>query len=689
MKLPYSMLLDFVQTRLTAEEAGDLLTMAGFELEGIEEVEGDSVLDIKVMANRGDGLSAFGLAREILAKDPESQPTDLYRAADARFPSESIPGADIVRIESENCTRFACRAFDTVQNGSSPEWLQRRLRQAGQRPISLLVDLTNYVLFELGQPLHAYDTDKLRGPRFIVREAKTGEKITTLDEVERELQPNHLMICDEGGPVGVAGVMGGLATEVGPQTKRMLLEAAHFVNTSVRKTRKQLGLNTEASYRFERSVDPDGVVAALARFAALYEACTQGVEPKRGEALPVPAGVVTDVYPRPYQPGELKLRTSRTQRLLGMPVTSDEIVRYLSRLGFRVEGEGEEIRTWIPSWRPDLVREDDLIEEVGRVHGYEKIPEVLPQGTTPRGGVFGLPALLDSVREAVLRCGLDQAWCHSMRDAHPLDFHPEWRVGPRNPHSVELSLLRDSLLPGLAEVAVRNGSRNLHLFEIGRVFLKGEYQIDESPELAILSTGQLYANHWNDAPTASADFYSVKGVIEAVAKAVHVPIVFDHPRDPDPRFHPTRQSGVLVDEGRLWVGTIGQIHPDVASSIGLPAETVMAELDLLVLAVAKRIEQPMRPLSRNPAVRRDIAVLIDREVPWAQVESAIRSACGDDLERVWLFDVYRGVGIPEGKHSLAIGMQYRRMGENLTDDAANAIRDRAIAALEALGGALR
>ncbi len=465
MKFPFAMLRDFVETRLGPAEVGDLLTMAGFELEGIEEVEGDTVLDIKVTPNRGDGLSVFGLSREVLAKDAEARPTELYERACRRFPmpddqEDGETGAFAsVTIETDDCPRYACRMFRNVPQGDSPDWVQRRLRQAGMRPISLLVDLTNYVMLELGQPLHAFDLDSLRGPEIIVRHARSGERLTTLDGAEHKLAPGHLMICDAERPVAVAGVMGGQDTEVTPATMNMLLESANFRNTAVRRTRKQLGLSTEASYRFERSVDPDGVVAALNRFAELLEAIDGGASRVFG---------VIDRYPGRVERPPIRLAVERTCRLLGLVVTLEQCRTYLERLGMEVREEGGNLLVVPPSWRPDVVREDDLIEEVGRVHGYERIPEVLPQGSTPQGGVGGEYARIERLRDALLRGGCTQIVSHSLVGVSPLDDPGAEKIGPKNPVSPEAAWLRTSLLPCLADAARRNGAKDLWLFEEGR-----------------------------------------------------------------------------------------------------------------------------------------------------------------------------------------------------------------------------
>ncbi len=678
MKLPVSMLRDLVTTSLTPEELGDLLTMAGFELEGIEEVGGQPVLDIKVVANRGDGLSALGLAREVLAKSPDGQPTDLYRSLTGRLGSGGVQGNRIT-IETDHCTRYACAIYDQVENGTSPAWLQARLTEAGQRPISLLVDLTNYVMLETGQPLHAFDLDKLAKERIVVRLAQAGETLTTLNGVDHKLQPNQMMICDANSPVAAAGVMGGAATEVSGTTTRMLLESAHFVNTSVRKTRKQLNLNTDASYRFERSVDPNGVVAALERFAELYTQIT-------GKAA---SGPIEDLYQAPPVQTAITVRPDRVRRIWGMAIDTEEMRRYLGHLGFEVSGTDDALLVTPPTWRPDVTLEEDVIEEIGRVHGYEKIPESLPQGTTPRGGTFGLYSVIDTAKKTMLRCGLDQMISHSLRDASILDFNPERRVSVRNPHSPEMQFLRSSLLPGLAEAALKNGGRNLHLFEIGKVFVKGDYENDESPELGILICGEMQEPHFGQRKPPMADFWTLKGILEELGKLVRDDISFELPRLPDHRFHPTRQAGVMVDEGRLWVGTAGQIHPDYAEQLGLPEETYMAEIDLLVFFQNPDAEVKVKPISRNPAVKRDIAFVISKSVPYAEIQAAVDRACGELLEKQTLFDIYEGAGIEAGQHSLAVNLQLRKVGHTFTDEEANQVRDEVVQAIESLGGVLR
>jgi phenylalanyl-tRNA synthetase beta chain len=697
MKFPESMLRELVATSLTAEELGDLLTMAGFELEGIEVVEGESVLDIKVVSNRGDGLSVLGLAREVLAKDPSSKPTELYARSASHFsdaPEASLWSTEgLVSVECPECTRYACFIVEAVKNGSAPEWVQKRIRQAGWRPISLLVDLTNYVMLEQGQPLHAFDLHLLREERIVVRHARAGEKMTTLDGVEHELRAGQMMICDAERPVAAAGIMGGLETEVSAGTTRTLLESAHFLNTSVRRTRKQLGLSTEASYRFERSVDPEGVVSALHRLLELLRAAQPSVVVK----------AFADVYAAVPAPPAIALSPSRASRLLGMEISSEEAKGYLERLGFLVTGSGDALNVAAPSWRPDLVREEDLVEELGRVHGYEKIPAILPQGTTTQGGVTGFEAFVDRAREECVRLGLQQTISHSLRDLHALEpLLPEgpWqRVGPRNPNSPDMAHLRSTVIASVADAAKRNGGKDVQLFEIGRTFLQhANSGYHERIKLGILLTGAEGQADWLVKEPGTASFFTLKAIVERVVSLA--PLTAYEWRAPsevqiDPRFHPTRQAALLHVEGD-WFGEIGQIHPDVAETAGLPADTFLAELDLETIYRLIEVDRGyqdsdsnIRVVSRHPSVRRDIAILADVATPYSALEKGIQAAVGDVLERMWLFDVYTGQGIPEGKHSLGIALQLRKSDSTFTDEEANQVRERAVRAIESLGATTR
>lgn len=674
MKLPYSLLKEYVNHRHSPEELGHLLTMTGFELEEIIEIAGEPVLDVNIMANRGDGASILGLVREILAKDPEAKPTPLTQTLLSGNPLPDDESRDLwsrtgITIQTDHCTRYACRIFTDVVNGPSPEWLVKKLELLGQRSINLLVDLTNLVMFETGQPLHAFDLDKLAGERIVVRLAEPGETFVTLDEIERTLTPGQMLICDAEKPVAIAGVMGGLHSEVSATTTRCLLESAHFVNTSVRRTRKELGLQTEASYRFERSVDPAGVVRALNRFADLYQQITgKAAEPGVADAWPTPPTEIT-----------LTLRLKRCRELLGMPVTRDEAVDYLSRLGCTVteHPETDSLEAVIPSWRTDLLREEDLIEEVGRVHGYERIPERLPIGSTPIGGAAAEELFVDTVREVLLSLGFNQAISHSLRAPHPLDAPGTNHIALRDPGSPEHSHLRNSILPNLCDAALRNGTTPVAVFETGKVFPG----LTEHISCGILLSGDRTDPSWTGRKPVPADFFTLKGHLENLYARVRRTFTASAPASPDPRLHPTRQAAIPG-------GIFGQIHPDLAEQSGLHPATLLAEINLELLYEASGHEPVQPVLHRNPAVRRDISFVISKEVPFSRIELAIQNTAGELLERVWLFDVYSGDNLPFGTQSLAIALQLRKAG-NFTDEEANQVRDQVVQALERLGAKLR
>lgn len=667
------MIRDFVQTSLSAEALAELLTMAGFEVEDLFEVDGEPVFDIKVCSNRGDGLSALGLAREIFAKDGGSQPTELYQRAHERFPvgdEDEVLGLNCpVRIETDACDAFGCRGFKGVKNGDSPEWIQKRLTQAGMRPISLLVDLTNYVMLELGQPLHAYDLKKLGGPEIIVRLAKPGEKLRTLNGDEHTLKPNQMMICDATGPIGVAGVMGGETTEVDASTTEVLLEAAHFSNTSVRRTRKELGLSTEASYRFERSVDPEGVVGALNRVRELLV--------QSGQASVAVNGVHLQGTAAKGSRAPLGLDLDKARRRLGFEFGRDEALQALGRLGFATAEAGGEIKVQAPSWRFDIEREEDLIEDIGRVLGYERIPEVLPTGTVTGGGVKGIYGWHDQLIERCLELSLNQAMTHSLCGDHPLNCPNSERAALRSPGSPDLAFMRASLLPGLAESVRRNGGTCPPFFELGPIFAMKEGKPITRKALAVIAPGPLDAANRRGDAVRSADFFWLKAILEDLFGTIEVA-----PSE-DCRLHPTRQAKLV--NGR---GIFGQLHPLIAEQLDLPLGTVVAEVVLEEALIGLK-KVSYHQLSRTPSIRRDIAFAVSKSVPYSSIEEVIHRAAGDLLEDLWLFDVYEGKGITEGEHSLAAALTLRKQGSTFTDEEANQVRDAVVAGLAAIGAKQR
>lgn len=675
MRVSVEWLKEYVSTKANAEEIGSTLTMLGIELEAIEDSEIGPVLNFKVTPNRGDCLSVLGLARELCAKESSRyQPTELMHSAIKGFPlgDENTVCVDAsVQIIDENlCPRYGARVFHDTSIGQSSSLIQKRIIACGMRPINVIVDITNYVMLELGQPLHAFDLEKLREKKIVVRQAKRGEKLTTLDGEERELDANMLMICDAQSPVAVAGVMGGLDSEVTTSTKHILLESAHFDASSVRRTRKKLGMSTEASYRFERYVDPEGVIRALNRFAQLYE------KESRCKSAP---GVI-DVYPMRYQPKKITVREQRWNTLLGMNVPIASAASSLITLGCKVHENGNALEVTPPSWRNDLLIEDDFVEEIGRVWGYEKIPELLPQGSTPLGGEYSEAKFYSDARNTMLRLGFTEVHSHTFREKSITDPECEY-VEIRNPISPELRFLRPSLLHALCDVAQKHRTRPLRLFETGKVFTTGK----EEMCLAGFLSGRLLEEHWANKQSPPADFFTLKGIIEELFRILSRD--FHVSESSDLRFHPNRQANIQT--GSETVGIMGQLKTPLCEELNIPAESFVFEINLDLCYQASSVEPQYKHISPYPAVRRDIAFAISKEVKFSSIENAIKNSISDVLENFWLFDVYEGKGVEEGHHSLAVAVVLRHKEKTLTDEEANEYREIAFRAVEKFGAVRR
>lgn len=678
MRVPIEWLKEYVPVQAEPEELAHRLTMAGLEVEAIEHDEGEPVLNVKVTPNRGDCLSMVGVAREVAALYglPLHHPMPSARSTE---PGDAVRYATVEIIDDDLCPRYAARVVRQVHIAPSPDWMQKRLIAAGMRPINNVVDVTNYVMLELGQPLHAFDLDLLPNRHIVVRRAKPGEKIVTLDGVERALQPEMLMICDATHPVAVAGVMGGAETEVTPNTRNVLLESAHFNPTSIRRTARRLQLSTEASYRFERVVDPGGVVCALDRACELLE--------QIGAGEPVPG--VVDVYPRPARERVVTLRPDRCNLLLGMDLDTHTMTDCLRRLQLNAELRDGVIHVTVPTFRPDLNIEEDLAEEVGRVYGYENIPERLPFGHTHRGSDSPDTRLIRPLQEAFVRAGLIEVHTHTLRAPGPLDDPTRPLVRVRNAASEELSSLRNSLIPSLMDVVVHNLARRqteIFLFEVGKVFtvLNGDY--DERLKAGFAVTGSVFPPGW-DARYPAADFFTAKGIVHILLETVGIEEA-QYVSASDPRFHPGRSAKVLV--GEREVGVFGELHPHILEQLDITRRTVLAgEFDVYTLWSLATQRVRYVPLPKYPAVLRDLAVVAAEEVPYQQVEQTVRQAGGTLLESVRLFDVYRGERIPEGTRSLALSLTFRSPERTLTDEEVDGIVQQIVQALEGIGARLR
>jgi phenylalanyl-tRNA synthetase beta chain len=573
-----------------------------------------------------------------------------------------------------------------VKIGPSPDWLVKRLEAMGQRSVNNVADITNYVMLEMGQPLHAFDLRQLRGERIIVRTAKNGERITTLDGEERELTSEMLVIADAERPVALAGIKGGEDSGITETTTDVLLEAAYFTPAQVRATSKALGLSTEASYRFERGTDPEIVAAASDRASALI------AEIAGGEVL---SGLV-DIYPKKPERDWIKFRRARYTLLTGLEIELGEAERILRSLGFTVEAdfENDALRAIAPSWRVDISIEEDLIEEVARIFGYDNLKNTLPGGA---GAGEYLPGedRRRAARQTLTTLGYSEAISFSFVNAEVDAMVGEWsegsRLALRNPIDETQAHMRTTLLGGLLNALERNfnhGTRNVRLFEIGKCFLDfGEERPQEIERLAIVATGARNENDWRAASSNDSriDFYEIKGAIESVVEALGLPRPHFAPKGRLEFLHPGRAAEIRL--AGQEIGFAGQLHPRVAARYKFKQPVFVAELNLTLMLLADRVEVRYHPLPKFPTVVRDIALLINIDVLFADVELAINALEIPELVGVKLFDLYEGKELPQGKHSIALSLRYRAADRTLTDEEVNAAHERVVETLTRRFGA--
>ncbi|QBS37704.1 phenylalanine--tRNA ligase subunit beta [Thermaerobacter sp. FW80] len=620
-----------------------------------------------------------------------SQP--VTDAPGAAAPAEAALGGPWpvrVRVaDPEGCGLYVARVLVDVRAGGSPLWVRRRLVAAGLRPIDRIVDVTNYVMLEMGQPLHAFDGDAIADRTVIVRSAMAGEVLVTLDGRERVLEPRDLVIADARRAIGLAGVMGGANSAITPATRVVLLESAWFDPRRVRVTARRHGLLSEAAQRFEKGVDPAAVERASARAMALLAAV--------GAGRPLPGAAV--VRTRRFPPRRLPWRPQRLRQWLGVDLDDATLAGSLQRLGFRVDAAAGAVD--VPSYRTDIEGEVDLAEEVGRVYGLDRIPAELPAGRPAGDEVSPRLRLTWQAREALAQAGAQEvvSWAFTRPQAWdalrlPPD-HPWRRAIPLlHPLAEEHSLLRTTLLPGLLDVLAYNARRQQPgalVYEVGAVFVPEALPLADLPEepvrIGVAGYGELGGLHWAE-PGRPVDFFTVKGVVEALLEQLGVDAAaVGWERTDEPWLHPGRAAVLEVDGRR--VGWLGELHPRVAAAWDLGERPVAAELDLEALLPAVRPVPTYRPIPRFPAIRRDIAVLAPGDLPAATIAGRIRQAAGPLLEAVRLFDRYTGKPVPEGQVSLAFALVYRAADRTLTDAEVDRVHQRVREALAGMGLTLR
>jgi len=633
----------------------------------------DKIIELSLTPNRADCLGLVGVANELAAIfELEVQPP-------SEIPPETAEETNkytSVQIRDEDlCRRYTARVIRGVKVRNAPVWMQMRLLKAGIRPINSIVDITNYVMWEYGQPLHAFDYKLINDGSIIVRRAQEGEKLTTIDDVERRLTPDNLVIADPNSPIALAGVMGGKNTEISENTDEVLLESAFFDPVSIRRTARSTALISEASQRFEKGVAPEGVLSAQNRASRLM------AELEGGEVL---KGVV-DNYPRPVHPVEIEITPQKVKNILGIEIPAAEILSILQKLGFGVEAEKDQgaIKVTVPTRRADVHIEEDVVEEVARLYGYDNIPAVLPGGSLIPSREPDHKRAFEAMRNFMLSSGFYEIITYSFINHRLLDKlrlsedDPlrKW-VPVQNPISEEQGIMRTTLIPGILEVIKYNFHYRMNsqlLFELGSAFLPRQIPVEELPEekqvLSMAGTGKIPTVSWN-IPAQEVDFFYLKGALEGMVEDLTEENL-SFVKTEKPFLHPYQCAAVYL--GDKEIGYMGTLHPEVAKDYGFKQKVVLAEIDMEEVINKARLFKEFRPLPKYPASLRDLAVIVPEEVTSRQVENCIRQAGSDLVESIYLFDVYSGKPIPLGYRSLAFSIVYRSLKKTLTDEEVNEV----------------
>lgn len=689
MKFPLSWLKEYINVgSLSPTQIAEILTSAGIEVDSVKYActssseascsTDDAIFEVSLTPNLGHCASILGVARELSAalKTPISIPQATLHAN-----GPNIHDAVCVVVDDvKRCPRYACRLVKGIKVASSPEWMQKRLEACGVRPVNNIVDITNYVLLEMGQPLHAFDFDKLLGNKVVVRAAKANESFMTLDGRERVLSEEDLLICDVERPVAVAGVMGGLNSEVDETSQYVLIESAHFSPASIRRTSKRLGLQTDASRRFERSVDPNGVLVALDR-AAQYMHQISG-----GEVCQGVIDIKNDFFPERV----VQCRLTRINQLLGTQLGLSEVENIFKRLDFKTTWDGQNVfELRIPTYRADIREEIDLIEEVARIFGYDHIVASAPRyqsSLLPHAPIF---LFENQVRSRLLTEGLqefltcDLVGPTLLNIAYEANMPVDATVTVLNPTSIEQSVLRTSLLPGLLQVVKSNFSHQNHDvsgFEIGRVHFKEKEQYKEQSVVGVILTGKSRPHHWEKKPE-DVDFYDLKGMIENLMAMIGVekPLFKSNKLS---SFHPGRQQAIYVDS--LEVGSFGEVHPSIVKRLDIHQRIYFAEINLHDLYKVHAGQKKVRELAIFPSSSRDWTITLSAGQSAQKLLDHIHASTVHLLEDVLLLDIYEHESLGEGVRNVTFRFVYRDVEKTISQEAADAAH---WALIETLGAA--
>lgn len=635
----------------------------------------DVVFEYEITSNRVDCYSVLGIAREAAASFGKAFVPPVVTATGNDEDVNAMIEIDI--RDKELCPRYCARMVKNIKLAPSPDWMQRRLAASGIRPINNIVDITNYVMEEYGQPMHAYDYDTLAEHRIVVRRAQDGEVFQTLDGQERKLDSSVLMICDGEKAVGIAGIMGGENSKITDDVKTMLFEAACFDGTNIRLSSKKVGLRTDASGKFEKGLDPYNAEAAINRACQLIE------ELGAGEVV----GGIADVFPEKPEGRKLPFEPDKYNKLLGTDVSREEMLSYFEKLELKYNEADNMID--IPSFRQDILRSCDLAEEVARFYGYDRIPVTLPTGESTLGRLSFKLTVEQIARNVAQFCGFSQSMNYSFESPRAFDklLIPEDSplrkvVTIQNPLGQDFSIMRTQALNGMLSSLATNFNRknkNVRLYEIGNIYMPKGLPLTELPDERSRFTLGMYGE---------GDFFSLKGVVEEFLEKAGLTgrIIYD-PEDKKPYFHPGRQADIVYD-GET-VGFLGEIHPEVADNYGIGERVYYADIDMQSVEAKANFDKKYREIARFPASARDISLVVDKSVMIGTMETAIEKRGGKLLESCSLFDIYEGEQVGENKKSVAFSLVFRANDRTLSDTEINEVMDKILAELAGLGAVLR
>lgn len=635
-----------------------------------------SVIDFEITSNRPDCLSVIGIARETAATLNEKHTMPDFKYTESC--DDNIQDRFKVEVNDNLCKRYMAREIKNIKIQDSPGWMQERLLESGVRPINNIVDITNFVMIELGQPMHAYDVRQIKSNTIVVERAKDGEKFTTLDGEERELNNNMLTIRDGKTAIGIAGIMGGLDSEIQEDSNDIIFESANFDGTNIRVSTQKLALRTEASSKFEKDLDPNLAETAINR------ACHLVQELGAGEVC---KGTI-DIYNEKRGEHSVEVDSNWINQFLGTDIKKEDMAEYLDRLELETEIKDDTLKINVPTFRSDINIREDVAEEVARIYGYDKIPTTIIESVTTKGGKNPKQRLDDKIIDTLIASGLNQSISYSFYSRKvfdkiciPEDSDLRKVVVIRNPLGEDYSIMRTTTIPSMMEALSRNYSRNnetVRLFEIGKIYIPSG-DTNKLPDEKNLVTIGMYGG---------CDYFDLKGIVENMLQEFKIEKFSFKRQSENPSYHPGRTADLYI--GKDLIGTLGEINPNVNNNYGIGERCYICELNLDLLYKYTNSEVKYRPLPKFPAVSRDIAITVDDDVLVQQVEDIIKSKGGNMVEKAQLFDVYTGKQIERGKKSIAYSISYRLENKTLTDEAVNKVHERILRTLENnLGAKLR